>query len=170
VADRVSASITIGGLLPRSTYAELVEHIHAEGLATEWDGEPFEAGHRSMGAPLNLYAHEVAGGCFDALESWCVQNRLPFARWSGGYAGQWGPERVIYRGEGTLASYVVTEDDEVVIARGTIEQLGSLEAVLAHFDAADFAVPPLAVDGDDQSASVTASSTIPRAKGASHVE
>ncbi|OQW70218.1 MAG: hypothetical protein BVN33_17720 [Proteobacteria bacterium ST_bin13] len=168
MADRVSASITIGGLLSRSTYAELVEHIHAEGLATEWDGEPFEAHHRTMGAPLNLYAHEVAGGRFDALESWCVQNRLPFARWSGGYAGQWGPERVIYRGEGTLASYVVTEDDEIVIARGTIEQLGSLEAVLAHFDAADFAIPPLAVEGDDQSA--TASTTISRAKGAAHVE
>lgn len=168
MADRVSASITIGGSLSRSTYAELVEHIQAEGLATEWDGEPFDAHHRAVGAPLNLYAHEVAGGCFDTLESWCIENRLPFARWSGGYAGQWGPERVVHRGEGTVASYIVTEDDEVVIARPTIEQLGSLEGVLEHFDAADFAVPPLAVEGDDQSA--TASAADPCAEGASHVE
>jgi len=31
----------------------------------------------------------------------------------------------------------------------TVEQLGSVEAILAHFDAADVAVPPLLVtDGD----------------------
>jgi len=164
MADRVSASITIGGSLSPSAYAELVEHIHAEGLATEWDGEPFDTHHRVVGKPLTLYAHEVAGGCFDTLESWCVENLLPFARWSGGYGGQWGPERVVYRGGGSPTSYVVTEDDEVVIARPTIEQLGSLQAVLAHFDAADFAVPPLAVEGDDQSA------IIQHAKGTSHVE
>jgi len=168
MADRVSASIMIGGSLSHSTYAELVEHIHAEGLATEWDGEPFDTHHRVVGTPLSLYAHEVAGGCFEILESWCVESRLPFVRWSGGYAGQWGPERVVHRGEGAVASYVVTEDDEVVIARAAIEQLGSLEAVLAHFDAADFAVPPLAVEGDDQSA--TASTIIPCMEGASHVE
>ncbi|TGX49044.1 hypothetical protein E5A73_19545 [Sphingomonas gei] len=167
MADRVSASITIGGSLSRSSYAELVEHIREEGLATEWDGEPFDAHHRVVGAPLNLYAHEVAGGCFDDLESWCAQNRLPFARWSGGYAGQWGPERVVFRGEGTSTSYTATEDDEIVVAREKIEQLGSLEAVLAHFDAADFAVPPLAVEGDE---SATAGTAIPRAEGSAHVE
>lgn len=168
MADRVSASISIGGSISRSTYAELVEHIRAEGLATEWDGELFDTDHRTVGTSLNLFAHEVAGGCFDALESWCVQNRLPFARWSGGYAGQWGPERVIHRGEGILSSYVVTEDDVVVIAREAIERLGSLDAVLAHFDDADFAVPPLAVEGDDHSA--TASTSNQCAKGAAHVE
>lgn len=168
MADRVSASISIGGSIPRSTYSELVEHIRAEGLATEWDGELFDTDHRTLGIPLSLFAHEVAGGCFEALESWCVQNRLPFARWSGGYAGQWGPERVIHRGEGILSSYVVTEDDVVVIAREAIERMGSLDAVLAHFDDADFAVPPLAVEGDDQSATARASNQC--AKGAAHVE
>lgn len=142
--------------------------IRAEGLATEWDGELFDTDHRTVGTPLNLFAHEVAGGCFDALESWCVQNRLPFARWSGGYAGQWDPQRVIHRGEGILSSYVVTDDDVVVIAREAIERLGSLDAVSAHFDDADFAVPPLAVEGDDQSA--TASTSNQCAKGAAHVE
>jgi len=168
MADRVSASISIGGSVSRSTYSELVEHIRAEGLATEWDGELFDTDHRTVGTPLNLFAHEVAGGCFDALESWCVRNRLPIVRWSGGYAGQWGPERVIHCGEGILSSYVVTEDDVVVIAREAIERLGSLDAVLAHFDDADFAPPPLAVEGDDQSAA--AITTIQHAEGTSHVK
>ncbi len=75
---------------------------------------------------------------------------------------------MIHRGEGILSSYVVTEDDVVVIAREAIERLGSLDAVLAHFDDADFAVPPLAVEGDDQSATARASSQC--AKGAAHFE
>jgi hypothetical protein len=57
MADRVSASISIGGSIPRSTYSELVEHIRAEGLATEWDGELFDTDHRTLGIPLSLLAH-----------------------------------------------------------------------------------------------------------------
>lgn len=91
MADRVSASITLGGTVPASTYAELADVIASEGLSTEWDGEPFEPGQRTEGEPLRLFAHEVAWGRFEELEAWCVEHRLPFARWSGAYGEQWVP-------------------------------------------------------------------------------
>lgn len=145
MADRVSASIVIGGLLDAAEYGQLAEIIAAEGLAIEWDGELFEPRHRVEGEPLRLFAHEVTGGSFDDLETWCLAHQLTFVRWCGGYSGQGGPERVVAPGDGTSASYAVCEDDEVVVSRGTIEKLGTLAAVDAHFDAAEFAVPPLIV-------------------------
>lgn len=148
MADRVSASIVIGGSLDATDFDELANLIAGEGLAIEWDGEPFEPNHRIAGEPLRLFAHEVTGGRFDDLEDWCLAHNLPFVRWCGGYSGQWGPERVVARGDGNALSYAVTEDDDVVVSRSTVVALGSLEAVLAHFDAAEFAVPPLVVIGD----------------------
>ncbi len=47
MADRVSASIELGGVLSALNYQELCEVIAGEGLATEWDGEPFEPNHRA---------------------------------------------------------------------------------------------------------------------------
>lgn len=145
MADRVSASITVGGPVPASAYAELADAIASEGLSTEWAGEPFTSDQHTEGEPLRLFAHEVAWGRFEELEAWCVEHRLPFARWSGAYSGEWGADRVVFTGEGEPISYSADEDDRVVIHRDTIERLGSLEAVLAHFDAADAPVPPLMI-------------------------
>lgn len=38
MADRVSASITLGGTLSPAQLSELVELVQYEGLSTEWDG------------------------------------------------------------------------------------------------------------------------------------
>ena len=35
----------------------------------------------------------------------------------------------------------------IIVGRETAEQLGSIAAIRAHFDAADFAVPPLIIGG-----------------------
>jgi hypothetical protein len=166
MADRVSASIVLGGTLDIAAFAELAQIISNEGLSLEWDGEPFEPQHRTIGQSLGLYAHEVSWGRFSELEDWCITCQLPFVRWSGGYAGQWGPERVVATGDGTLTSYAVTESDEVVIGRAAIVKLGSFEAVLAHFDAAEFIVPPLIVEGDVLEPGAGLSTP----DGASHVE
>lgn len=156
MADRVSASIIVGGTVDADEFGELADVIASEGLAIEWDGEPFEPHHRIAGKPLRLFAHEVAGGSFDDLESWCLSHQLPFVRWCGGYSGQWGPERVVATGDGSSTSYAITEDDEVVISRSTVEALGSMEAIAAHFDAAEFAVPPLIVRNPADGASTSA--------------
>ena len=149
MADRVSASIVIGGRLSRAAYEELASIIADELLSIEWDGEPFLPEHRIVGQPLSLFAHEVAWGRFDALENWCVANAIAFARWSGAFPGQWGAERMVFTGEGDPKPYACDEDNYVVIGRGTAERLGSMEAIMTHFDAADFIVPPLIVDGDE---------------------
>lgn len=169
MADRVSASIVLGGSITTAAFSELVAIIGNEGLSTEWDGETFEPHHRTVGAPLSLCAHEVAWGYFDELESWCARNQVAFARWSGGYGGEWGPERLVHSGDGTLSSYAVTEDDVVVIARDAVERLGSYAAVLEHFTAADFAVPPLVVEGDVIEPAAPVDAT-PRTRGSAHVE
>lgn len=148
MANRVSASITLGGTLTPAHFLELADLIAAEGLATEWDGETFEPDHRTPGEPLQLFAHEVPWGRFDVLEAWCVMNGVPFARWAGGYPGEWTAERVVFTGTGEARSHTADEDDRILIDRATIEQLGSVEAILAHFDAADAAVPPLIIDGE----------------------
>ena len=115
MADRVSASIVIGGSLSASAYTELVAQISDEGLSTEWEGKAFAPEHRAVGRPLSLYAHEIAWARFGELESCCVERLVPFAGCSGGYSGQWGPERVVHQGDRTPTSYATTEDDIVVI-------------------------------------------------------
>lgn len=40
------------------------------------------------------------------------------------------------------------ENEHVVIDRRTARELGSIEAILAYFDAADAEIPALVVEGD----------------------
>jgi len=148
MADRVSASIILGGRITTSEFAELSAIIAAEDLSIEWDGPTFKSTDRTVGEPLHLNAHQVPWGCFETLESWCVKKKLPFARWSGGCPGSFDAERVVFTGGGEPTFYTVDEDNCVVIGRRTVNDLGSIEAILAHFAAADFQIPSLVVDGD----------------------
>lgn len=145
MANRVSASIEIGGTVSSEDFAALAGIIANEALSLEWDGEPFEADQHVEGQPLRLFAHEVAWGRFDPLEARCRELGLAFVRWSGGYDRQWGPCRVAFTGKGDTNVYPVDEDDVAVITRERLEAFGTIEAAMAWFDAADFAVPPLVV-------------------------
>lgn len=145
MADRVSASITIGGALPSALLPDFIALIEQQRLSTEWDGEAFTASDLTGNAALELMAHEVAWGRFEALEAFCVTNALPFSRWSGAYSGQWGAERVVFTGSGEVQSYAADEDDYILIGRCTAERLGSFAAIIARFDDADFAVPALVI-------------------------
>lgn len=82
------------------------------------------------------------------LEDWLLEAGLPFVRWAGGCAGSLRPERVIATGDSTLSTCAVTDDDEVILDRGAIEQLGSMEAIRAFFAAANFALPTFHVEDD----------------------
>ena len=148
MADRVSASIALGGVVAAAQPAELTQLINDEGLSTEWGGEPFDLAQVTPGEPLQLYAHEVAGGIFEELEAWCREHRVPYVRWSGGYGCEWGAERVVFDGADEPRSYDADENDRVFVDRATVERLGSVEAILAHFDAAEFALPPLAITSE----------------------
>lgn len=146
MADRVSASITLGGVVTAAQLDELIQLINDEGLSTEWDGEPFQPSQLTPGEPLQLYAHEVAWGMFEELEAWCRKHHVPYVRWSGGYCSEWGAERVVFDGGDEPGSYDADENDRIFVDRSTVKRLGSVEAILAHFDAADFVPPPLTVE------------------------
>lgn len=152
MADRVPASILIGGVMSAALYAEFVSAIAFEGLSTEWGGEPFEVGQRVVGEPLALFDESCAWGKIDHLEAFCVKNALPFVRWSGSYPAEWSPERLVFRGTGTVDSYMIDESDRVMLDRRLLESLGSIEAAFAYFDGAEFEVPPLVVEGDPEPA------------------
>src|SRR3546814_208690 len=119
MADRVSVSITIGGDLAASMRYQLVDLITDEGLSTEWDGPAFDAAQFPDDAPLMLYAHEVAWGRLDGLKAFCLTQALPFVRWSGGYPGQFGPERAVFTGAGEVRLYAADEEDYIVICLAT---------------------------------------------------
>ena len=150
MADRVSVSFTLGGTLSGDAYHELVAVIAAEGLSIEWDGPAFVPSHRTVGEPLALFANEVAWGKVEALETFCADHGLPYRVWSGGFFAEWGAERLIFRGDGAPESFIADESDRVLIDRLEIVRRGSIEAILAYFDEAEFPVPPLLVKGDPE--------------------
>ena len=145
MADRVSASIALGGVITPAQLDELTQLVTVEGLSTEWDGEPFQPSQLTPGEPLQLYAHEVAWGRFEELEAWFREHPVRYVRWSGGYGSEWGAERVVFDGSGDPRSYDADENDRIFVGRATVERLGSVEAILGHFDAADFIVPPFVI-------------------------
>ena len=132
MADRVSATITIGGVLPRSLLDEFTRAINDEDARLDWEGEPFTANAIPASEPLELMAHEVAWGNFTRLEAFCQQNGLSYVRWSGGCSGSFGPERVVFTGSGEPMSHAVTEDDEMVFSLDIIRTLGSIAAIEAQ--------------------------------------
>jgi len=95
-------------------------------------------------------AHEVANGRFDELEAFCIVHGLPFARWRAACPGQWGAERIVFYGSGDPVSYDVDDAGKVVVNREVVDRLGILEAIIAHFDAADHPIPPLVICDDEQ--------------------
>ncbi|MEQ6335557.1 hypothetical protein V2I08_19295 [Sphingobium sp. MK2] len=147
MADPTSVCLTLGGDLPSSQQAALVNLIIAHELSVEWDGSLFDVTHLAVDAPLTLHAHEVAWGRLEALEAFCVERHLPFTRWSGGCVGAFDPERAMFQGTGAPRLFCATHDDHVTIGRHTVQALGSYAAIIALFDMADFAVPPLRFSG-----------------------
>lgn len=149
MADRVSASITLGGVLPRALLEEFVAVVAGEALSTEWDGPAFLATDIRSDGPLDLMAHQVPWGRFEELEGFCIEHGLRFARWCEAYPGGWDGERLVFDGAGEPRSYRVTDSDTVVLALDEIRAMGSMEAVEAHFASADIAIPALTfTDGE----------------------
>src|SRR3546814_19257510 len=91
--------------------------------------------------PLYLADHGVAWGRFEAIETFCVDHALVFARWAGGASGAFGPERVVFDGT-TVRSFSASDDDEILISAETVRRLGSYAAVLSHLAAAELEIPP----------------------------
>ena len=104
MVDRVAATIAIGGTLPSTLLETFVGLIEVEALAPERDGEPFTVADLPADGPLKLMASEVAWGEFRELESFCVEHRLPFARWHQSNCGSWGCRASCLHGRGRGAA------------------------------------------------------------------
>jgi hypothetical protein len=149
MADRVSASIAIGGRVNPLLLAQLAVHIANYDLRMDWDGEPFDPAYLPIGDTLRLFAHEVPWGIFDGLEQYCCEVRLAYQRWSGSCPGSFGAERIVYDGKTGPLNFSVDEDDHLVLHAQTILQLGSMRAIRRYIAQAEFTVPHfmLADDG-----------------------
>ena len=87
MADRASASIVIGGEIPRSSIAGLIEAIAADGGRADWEGEPLDAFAVCDGATLEAFAYELSGGTFEWTEEFCEDHGLAYVRSSGSCGG-----------------------------------------------------------------------------------
>lgn len=152
MADRCSASITIGGTLGAEHLPAFFAAIADEDLRVDFDEEAFTPEDLISGEPLTLCAHEVSWGTFNVLEPFCQTHKLPYKRWNGACGGVWGCGRSVYRGDNDATGgaaktheYDVSEDDQILLGAGLAHHLGSFEAILAHLGEADFSVPPLVI-------------------------
>lgn len=143
MADRASASILIGGALSRSCISGLIEVISQDGGRADWEGAPIDPASLTEGGTLAAFAYELPGGLFEWTEQFCEDHGIAFVRNSGGCSGVFGPERVVFTGTGTSAQFDMTENEEIVLALSMIRALGTLEAIEAWFESAEFQPPPI---------------------------
>ncbi len=92
MADRVSASIKVGGVLAATQLAEFINLIGCEGLGPDWDGGfESEAELRTYlsdgDAGVTFYAHEVRGGEFEDLQAFCMSQGLTYVLTYDGHGG-----------------------------------------------------------------------------------
>ncbi|RVT90309.1 hypothetical protein [Sphingomonas crocodyli] len=145
MADRAPVAIRIGGMLRLALLPAFLDAIEAEGALADWDGARITQAHLDAGTPLYLVRDDVDGGRFEALETFCKANALPFARWRGGNPGAFDPERLVFDGACERVFDVNEENSEILVPASLIRELGTTEALLEHLAAGEFAVPALRI-------------------------
>lgn len=145
MADYASASIRIGGTISRADVPTFIAVIEQADVWTDWEEIRFTPDDLLSGKTLSLCAHNVPWGIFRGIESFCRDHGLPYARWSGGCLGIWGPQRSVFDGASEARTFDATEDDQIVVALPDFRRLGSIEAIEDHFRAAEFVVPLLQI-------------------------
>ncbi|MFX7961136.1 hypothetical protein ABTK60_19810, partial [Acinetobacter baumannii] len=87
-----TASILIGGPIPRSCISDLIAAINLDGGRADWEGEPLDESSVRDGASLEAFAYELSGGTFEWTEEFCEDHSLAYVRSSGSCGGAFGPE------------------------------------------------------------------------------
>lgn len=149
MADRATASILIGGPIPRSCISGLIAAIDLDGGRADWEGEAFTEISVSSGEAIEAYAYELPGGIFQETESFCEHHGIAFVRSSGSCAGVFGPERAVFTGVRPAAYFDLSECDEVVLTQSGLRALGSLPAIEGWFASAQFTPPPITIVEDE---------------------
>lgn len=145
MADRASASIRIGGVIPHSSISGLFDAIDRDGGRADWEGEPLDPASLRSGDTLEAFAYAQPGGMFEWTEQFCEDHGIAFVRNSGSFSGVFGPERVVFSGTGTPSQFDMTENEEIVLARSMIRALATIEAIEAWLDSAEFQPPPITI-------------------------
>lgn len=156
MANRVDATITIGGPVPADRLEDLLQLIGAERLGPDWEerfsGPQELLDYLEAGAEgATFYAREVAGGEFDDLQAFCAEVGLTYVLTYDGYGCEWGPSRRIRRpgddDDGVTCSLnadggyaCVTADD---IRHLGLPDLEAVFAFLGRFN--DPQIPPLII-------------------------
>jgi hypothetical protein len=148
MADRVSATIAIGGTVSAAQFARLVELIALYDLRVDWDGDVFTPDQLPTGDALRLCAYEVAWGNFEELEQYCCNEQIVYQRWSGACSGSFGAERIVYDGKTGPLNFAVDDDDNVLVDAQAIDQLGSMRAIRRYIAQAEIVIPPFAIAPD----------------------
>lgn len=143
MADRVPATISLGGVLSRADVTDLLEAIAADGLSAQWDVTACEIETFRFDRPLTLAAHAAASGRFPNIEACCRRLGLTYVRWAGGSPDCYPPSREVFLGAGQPEDFLVSEDDELLLSLAQVRALGSLQAVEAHAARALCQVPDL---------------------------
>jgi hypothetical protein len=143
MGNRVSASFTIGGTIPRSLIPQLIELATEEGLGVDWDGPTPTADDFVTGPALFLAAYEVNGGSFEDIEEFCRANKIPFSNGYEGYCGEWGEGINAFDG----VAYIQTETSagKPVMTRNEAIYFVDKQAILDEFDRRDFKVPDMVI-------------------------
>lgn len=150
MVDRASATIQIGGVISAALIDELIEAIDCDNGKADWDGNPVEASCVVDGKILEVCAHQLIGGQFDHVEAFCDRHGIAYVRTSDPCIGAFGAERVVYTGDGPLRAYEVNEAERVVLTRCELNQLGSIEAANAWFEASEYTPPPITIISGDE--------------------
>lgn len=160
MAERASATITIGGDMPASLTKAFMELVRDAGAGPDYDGGVdflFTGKHRRWTARkrveflakhhgtawLHLEDSEAVGGMFEDLEEWLKSNNIPFDRHSDAH-WEWGALNTYFRPgpEGEALNLDMDSDyhgNDVVNAhrvRAAREALaeGNAHAALKHLD------------------------------------
>ena len=152
MSDRVSASISIGGVVPAALRDELFAIIEFEGLCMDWEGTGFTPDGMEHGKPLDLMAHEVPWGIFEKLDQFCVNHSIAYRRNSGARSGSFAAERIVFDGSNGPFNYDTNDDDAVMLSFATIGQLGSMRAIRAYLKPAEIEIPPLLIASPERAA------------------
>ena len=152
MADRVSANIRVGGVLPADALAEFMRIIEEEDLGPGWDESFVDADELTAyicdgASGVSFYAHEVRRGEFDGLQAFCVRQGLTYVLTYDGFGGEWGPGRRIRRpedGDVGVSCPLDADGGSACITAEQIKALGltSVDAILSHLERFDLGETP----------------------------
>ncbi|HET6525035.1 hypothetical protein [Sphingopyxis sp.] len=145
MADRASAMIQIGGTISGDLIPALLEAIECDGGKADWEGNAIELSHIAAGHILEVCAYELVGGQFECVEAFCRTHGIAFVRRSDACSGAFGPERAVHTGDGAPRYYEVNDFGRIVLTQRELNDLGSIAAANAWFEAGDFALPLLSI-------------------------